>query len=184
MLVWEISTLQILHPFHTTNEPDQLEQFKWSFDGTYLARPVENGIAVYETNTMQLLKTRPVKIDHVTSFSWAPCSYMFSFWVPETVNNPARIGIYDLKTNLVMRTKNLFNVKDCLMTWQSTGSYLAVKVDRYTKAGKFSSANIEIFRLNEKEIPVEVLDMKGKLYYASIHFDRTYFCFVLGTKWR
>lgn len=46
------------------------------------------------------------------------------------------------------------------MVWQNDGEYLAVKVTRHTKSKKTLYNNIELFRLNETGIPVEMLDMK------------------------
>lgn len=46
------------------------------------------------------------------------------------------------------------------MVWQPEGAYLAVKVTRHTKSKKTLYNNIELFRLNESGIPVEMLDLK------------------------
>lgn len=46
------------------------------------------------------------------------------------------------------------------MVWQDQGDYLAVKVTRHTKSKKTLYNNIELFRLNETGVPVEMLDTK------------------------
>ena len=46
------------------------------------------------------------------------------------------------------------------MVWQNDGDFLAVKVTRHTKSKKTLYNNIELFRLNETGIPVDMLDMK------------------------
>jgi len=46
--------------------------------------------------------------------------------------------------------------------WQSNGEFLCVKVDRQTKAKKPTYTTLEIFRVKEKDIPVEVIEIKGK----------------------
>ena len=46
------------------------------------------------------------------------------------------------------------------MVWQDDGDYLAVKVTRHTKSKKTLYNNIELFRLNEPGVPVEMLDTK------------------------
>ena len=48
----------------------------------------------------------------------------------------------------------------CKIYFQNQGDYLCVKVDRHTKTKKPSSCNLEIFRLREKDIPVEVVEPK------------------------
>lgn len=61
-----------------------------------------------------------------------------------------------------LRQKNLFSVSEVQMYWQSTGSYLAVKVDRYTKTKKSTYTGFELFRVGEKECPMEVLELDNK----------------------
>ncbi|KAL3926109.1 MAG: hypothetical protein SGARI_005708 [Bacillariaceae sp.] len=46
------------------------------------------------------------------------------------------------------------------MVWHDDGDYLAVKVTRHTKSKKTLYNNIEIFRVKETGIPVEMLDVK------------------------
>ena len=46
------------------------------------------------------------------------------------------------------------------MVWHDQGDYLAVKVTRHTKSKKTFYNNIELFRLNESGVPVEMLDTK------------------------
>ena len=46
------------------------------------------------------------------------------------------------------------------MVWHDQGDYLAVKVTRHTKSKKTFYNNIELFRLNESSVPVEMLDTK------------------------
>jgi translation initiation factor 3 subunit B len=46
------------------------------------------------------------------------------------------------------------------MVWHPDGDYLAVKVTRHTKSKKTFYNNIELFRLRDQGIPVEMLDIK------------------------
>lgn len=48
------------------------------------------------------------------------------------------------------------------MYWQSNGDYLAVKVDRYTKTKKSTYTGFELFRIKERDIPIEVLELENK----------------------
>ncbi|VVB10278.1 unnamed protein product [Arabis nemorensis] len=48
------------------------------------------------------------------------------------------------------------------MYWQSSGEYLAAKVDRYTKTKKSTYSGFEIFRIKERDIPIEVLELDNK----------------------
>jgi len=51
-------------------------------------------------------------------------------------------------------------VTRCNIVWHDQGDYLAVKVTRHTKSKKTLYNNIELFRLNQSGVPVEMLDTK------------------------
>ena len=53
------------------------------------------------------------------------------------------------------------------MVWQNEGAYLGVKVTRHTKSKKTMYNNIELFRLNETGVPVEMLDIKDAVMALS-----------------
>lgn len=48
------------------------------------------------------------------------------------------------------------SVSECKMYWHPAGEYLAVKVDRYTKTKKSTYPGFELFRIKERDIPIEV----------------------------
>jgi translation initiation factor 3 subunit B len=48
------------------------------------------------------------------------------------------------------------------MHWQSAGDYLCVKMAR-KKTKKTTVQNFEIFRLKEKNVPVEILEMEDEV---------------------
>jgi translation initiation factor 3 subunit B len=87
-----------------------------------------------------------------------PSSYAIQ--APERTNIPAHVDVIEIPTRKKLRQKNLFNVTACNMVWQDDGDYLAVKVTRHTKSKKTLYNNIELFRLNEPGVPVEMLDTK------------------------
>lgn len=61
-----------------------------------------------------------------------------------------------------LRQKNLFSVSDCKMYWQNNGEYLAVQVVRHTKTKKSMYSGFELFRIKERDIPIEVLELDNK----------------------
>jgi translation initiation factor 3 subunit B len=79
---------------------------------------------------------------------------------PERDNAPAHVDLIEIPTRNKLRQKNLFNVTKCNMVWHPDGDYLAVKVTRHTKSKKTLYNNIELFRLRDQGIPVEMLDIK------------------------
>ncbi|KAG9292843.1 hypothetical protein G9A89_016205 [Geosiphon pyriformis] len=180
-IIWDVHSGTLLRSFPSSTTPDGAPNkitwpmFKWSSSDKYFARlSPKQLISVYETPEMGLLGKKSIKIDEVEDFEWAPSSEkdldkngdkkvredLISFWTPEIGNQPARVTLMQIPSKEIVRTKNLFNVSDCKMHWQSNGDFLCVKVDRHTKTKKSTFANLEIFRIREKDIPVEVIEIK------------------------
>ena len=147
----------------------QWPAFKWSSDEKYVARmkPGES-ISIYELPRMNLLDKTSYKIEGVVDFEWAPITpsrdgvktyeQLLSYWTPEIGSNPAKVGLMSVPGKEIVRTRNLFNVTDAKLHWQSEGKFMCVKVDRHSKSKKTGSTNLEIFRIREKGVPVEVVD--------------------------
>ena len=147
----------------------QWPAFKWSADEKYVARmKPQESISVYELPGMTLLDKHSIKIEGVMDFEWAPetakrdgiKSYeqLLCYWTPEIGSNPAKVGLMTLPSKEIVRTRNLFNVTDAKLHWQSEGKFICVKVDRHSKSKKSLATNLEIFRIREKGVPVEVVD--------------------------
>ncbi|KAL6964896.1 Eukaryotic translation initiation factor 3 subunit B [Sarracenia purpurea var. burkii] len=140
--------------------------FRWGGgkDDKYFARIGKNVISVYETETFTLIDKKSIKVDNVMDFSWSPTEPILALFVPELGggNQPARVSLVQIPSKEELRQKNLFSVSDCKMYWQSNGDYLAVKVDRYTKTKKSTYTGFELFRIKERDIPIEVLELENK----------------------
>ncbi|KAG8899662.1 Translation initiation factor 3 subunit b [Tulasnella sp. 403] len=159
---------------------------KWSPDDRFVARITPGQqISVYELPGMGLLDKKSVKVEGVVEFDWCPLidaeddqpatgagkekekkaakrprENFMVYWTPEILNQPARVTLMAFPSRTVLRTKNLFNVADAKLHWQNQGVYLCVKVDHYTKSKKSTYCNLEIFRVREKDFPVEVVEVK------------------------
>ncbi|KAI3742980.1 hypothetical protein L1987_60681 [Smallanthus sonchifolius] len=140
--------------------------FKWGGgkEDKYFARMGKNFISVYETETFGLIDKKSIKVENVMDFSWSPTDPIFALFVPELGggNQPARVSLFKIPSKEELRQKNLFSVSDCKMYWQSNGEYLAVKVYRYTKTKKSTYTNFELFRIKERDIPIEVFELDNK----------------------
>lgn len=134
--------------------------FQWSHDDKYLARMGKDLISVFETPSMKLLDKRSLATDGIHEFQFSPKANIIAYWAPEHKNQPAHVDLIELPSRKKLRQKNLFNVTKCSMVWQESGEYLGVKVTRHTKSKKTMFNNIELFRMNEPGIPVEMLDVK------------------------
>lgn len=143
---------------------------RWSPDDKYVARcNLGSSISIYEAPSMGMLDKKSVKIEGVLDFEWCPDATLGStpgkenilaYWCPEVENQPAKISIMAVPSRTTLRSKNIFNVADCKLHWQDQGEYLCVKVDRFTKTKKNIYTNLEIFRVKEKNYPVEVVELK------------------------
>jgi len=115
------------------------------------------------------LDKQSIKIPGVKDFSWSPKQNIISYMVPErdSGNSPAKVVLVEIPSRKELRQKNLFNVTDCKLHWQSRGKYLAVKIDRHTKNKKKTFVNFELFRVLEKDIPIENLELKDQVHAFS-----------------
>lgn len=182
-IIWDIATGKPLRSFQNIDLPGpavdeqgnpikrkvQWPAFKWSADEQYVARLTPGqSISVYELPRMSLLDKTTIRIEGVVDFDWAPTTpqrdavkkyeQLFCYWTPELGSNPAKVGLMSIPSKEVVRTRNLFNVSDAKLHWQSQSTYVCVKVDRHSKSKKSLATNLEIFRVREKGVPVEVID--------------------------
>ena len=182
-IIWDVETGKPLRSFVTLDLPGpttdaegnpikkklQWPAFKWSADAKYVARmnPAQ-GISIYELPRMNLLDKKSINIEGVMDFEWCPATpnregiktyeQLFCYWTPELGSQPAKVGLMTVPSKEVVRTRNLFNVSDAKLHWQSNADFLCVKVDRHSKSKKSLATNLEIFRIREKGVPVEVVD--------------------------
>ncbi|OLN90318.1 Eukaryotic translation initiation factor 3 subunit B [Colletotrichum chlorophyti] len=177
-VIWDIETGKPLRSFANLDMEgmDEAKQrkllwpaFKWSADDKYVARlNYGTGISIYELPRMNLLDKTSVKIEGIMEFDWAPATpqregvknyeQLLCYWTPEIGSNPAKVGLMSIPSKEVVRQLPLFSVSDAKLHWQSDASYLCVKVDRHSKSKKSQATTLEIFRIKEKGVPVEVVD--------------------------
>lgn len=182
-IIWDVATNKPLRSFQTLDmpgpatDPDgnpikqkiQWPAFKWSADAKYVARMTPGqSVSVYELPSMRLMDKVSVKIEGIQDFEWCPATpqrheqkeyeQLFCYWTPELGSNPAKVGLMSIPSKEIVRTRNLFNVSDAKLHWQSDSAFVCVKVDRHSKSKKSLATNLEIFRVREKGVPVEVVD--------------------------
>ncbi|KZT30474.1 translation initiation factor eIF-3b [Neolentinus lepideus HHB14362 ss-1] len=172
----------------------QWPAFKWSPDDKFVARVTPGQqISVYELPSMGLQAKKSIKIEGVVDFEWCPLGdkdredaekaekeakggakttrkvkeNMLAYWTPEVANQPARVTLMKFPSRSILRQKNLFNVSECKIYWQNQGDFLCVRVDRHTKTKKTLFCNLEIFRVREKDYPVEVVELKDTVLEFS-----------------
>lgn len=170
IIIWDVKTGTKKRGFHCDN-PNPWPVFKWSNDGKFFARMATDALSIYETPSFGLIDKKSLKIKGLRDFSWSPTDNIIAYWTGEERDTPARVTLIELPSNTTLCNKNLFAVADCRMHWQKSGSYLCIKVDRYKskkeekdgmKYGGLSH-NFNIFRIREKEIPVDIVEVKDPI---------------------
>mmetsp|Transcript_18275 Transcript_18275/g.61120 ORF Transcript_18275/g.61120 Transcript_18275/m.61120 type:complete len:686 (-) Transcript_18275:133-2190(-) len=170
VIVWNISTGAQLRAFPGPKELNQMSWpiFRWSHDGEYLARLGEDCIHCYESSTMKLIRENKsekrvsVRVDGVRDFAWCPADNRIAYWVPELGNSPARVTVIEMPSREEIRQKNLFNLHDVRLSWHPQGDFLGVKVDRHTKTKKTIYTTFELFRVRDRNVAIEVLELEPK----------------------
>ncbi|KAI0686490.1 translation initiation factor eIF-3b [Cytidiella melzeri] len=186
--VWNIKTGNLLRTFPSSppgsedgaKKQMQWPTLKWSSDDQFVGRVTPDlQISVYELPSMRLHDKKSIKIEGVVDFEWCPQGdkdrdeaekaeqagkkpkeNLLAYWTPEVMNQPARVTVINFPSRAILRQKNLFSVTECKLHWQNQGDFLCVKVDRHTKTKKSIFCNLEIFRVREKDFPVEVVELK------------------------
>nr|XP_002130037.1 eukaryotic translation initiation factor 3 subunit B-like [Ciona intestinalis] len=181
--VWEIFTGLKKRSFHAdmSGEDRQWPIFKFvSYDGKYFARKAKGVLSVYETPSMGLVDKKSIAIDGISEFFWSPADNMLAFWIPENNQIPARVTILAIPSKKEVRVKNLFNVSDIRLNWHKQGKFLCVKVDRYNKAKKANISNFEIFHIMEKQVPVDIVELKEQVIAFAWEPTGNKFCCLHG----
>jgi len=163
LIVWDVKSGKELRRFQGNKDGDEMvwPAFQWSHDDQFFARLGDDCIYVYESVSMKLIKDKQdkrtsVHIDGVHQFIWSPTDNYVSLWVPEHLNQPAKVVLMELPSRTELRQKNLFSVADLRMTWHDQGHFLCVKVDKHSKSKKTLNSAFELFRMRDKDVPIEV----------------------------
>jgi translation initiation factor 3 subunit B len=176
-VIWDVETGRPLRSFQNldtapTDDPKRAKfawpAFKWSADDKYVARMTPGqSISVYELPGMLLLNKTSIKIEGVQEFDWAPATasregvktyeQLLCYWTPDSGSNPAKFCLMSLPSKEIVRMQTIFNVTDAKLHWQSDASYLCIKVDRHNRNKKFLETSLQVFRIKEKGVPLEVV---------------------------
>ena len=178
VIVWEIRDQSNRRQFKSDGYTEN-SGFKWSHSGSYLARclPDSSRITIYETTNFTLLDKRPIDVPHVREIEWNPAYDQLACWcsAAEATQVPARILIFGLPSKTELRSVNVFGAMGCQLFWHPEGTYMAAKVEKYSKVKKDGnqtkytglSQNLHVFWAKEKGIPVELVELKGPLNSLS-----------------
>lgn len=176
LLVWDVSAGKLLRGFAVAETEPAINSptgaatpaaptvtwpiIKFSFDDKYAARVQGNVLYVYKVPEFTLLDKKSQTIEGLRDFSWSPVDHSLVHWTSGSEDIPSRVSLVAIPSRVIKRTKNLFNVNTCQVHWQSRGDYLCVQVERHSRNKKIVFSNLELFRLREKEVPIDCLEFK------------------------
>jgi translation initiation factor 3 subunit B len=167
-------------------KPVDFPHFLWSHDGKYFAEGKESheateetarivgGISVRDTTTetFEMIKDDMGKrtrlpFDQLHTFQWSPKDNYIAAWTLEKEGNskeggqqPARLTIMEIPSRRELASRSRTQV-DASMHWQSEGDYLCLLVTKLVgKQKKKGATNLEIFRIREKNVPVDGVEIK------------------------
>jgi len=182
VVIWDVRTGEEKRAFKNEGAKDKpMEPFQWSHDGKYFAKMTEDAIQVYSTEDFKLLDKKSIKLSGVKEFKWSPTQNIIAAYIPgqDAGQNPARIVLIDIPSRKEIRQKNLFSVSEIALFWHPDGTYLAVKVDRQ-KSKNTKSYSFELFRLKERDVPIEVLEIPSPVLTFAWEPKGHRFCLVHG----
>ncbi|RZC15215.1 Eukaryotic translation initiation factor 3 subunit B, partial [Glycine soja] len=114
--------------------------FKYYLFSLFLYGLVEEMIKYFARMGKNVLSV--VKVENIMDFCWSSTDPIIALVVPDMGggNQPARVSLIQIPSKEELRQKNLFSVGDCKITY--TG--------------------FELFRIKERDIPIEVLELENK----------------------
>ncbi|KAF7456245.1 putative eukaryotic translation initiation factor [Cryptosporidium felis] len=174
--VWHVLSGRLLRCFSTPNVilnrggSENGRHFIWSSTGNYIAHCSDKGeLFVYESSTMTLVEDpttgakNPLKYP-LQFFDWSPEEDNLSIWCPERGDTPGRLTLLSIKSRKELAIKNVFNVREASVHWQPKGQYMCLKALVSRRAGKKAKkeyTQLEIFRVKEKNVPVDTVHVEG-----------------------
>lgn len=179
LCIWDIATGLLCATFPLVKGPNtNWPLIRWSYNDKYCARMVGETLVVHDaTNNFQPLASKGLKVPGVRDFSFAPTgvevapfrkgdepSVLLAYWTPETNNMSCKASVVEVPRGRVLKTVNFVQVSNVTLHWQNNSQYLAFNVTRHTKSGKTHFSNLDICRLTEKDIPVEKIEFKERVF--------------------
>lgn len=165
--IFRVLTGECIKMFKTptvTPRGGEFPHFLWSHDGQYFAECNETSIFIRESSTGEYVKDeagkkKPLKYDGLASFDWSPKQNVISAWIPEKNNNPARLVLTEIPSRRELASRSRTQC-EAQMHWQSEGDYLCLHVTKLSKTKKKGASNLEIFRIRDRNIPVDMVEVK------------------------
>lgn len=178
LIVWDLRTVggkaKMVREFkQLVRERDDVDS-QWSPDGRYLMRLDRDGttkkelLKVYDASApgMPLLNKRSIAVAGARDVVFPPAGKnIAAWWCPEgDSDTPAVVRLMSFPERKVIREKNLFMVVGCKMHWHPDGTFLCVQVTRHSKTKKTQFTQFQLFRVNERDVPIQMIEVKQKVH--------------------
>ncbi|CAL9736970.1 eukaryotic translation initiation factor 3 subunit B [Monosporozyma servazzii] len=181
LCIWDIATGLLSATFPVVKSEFLVWPFvKWSYNDQFCARLVGDTLVVHDsTKKFAPMESKTLKVAGIRDFEFAPTevqllpirsnkpdpSVLLAYWTPETNNMSCKATIVDVGRNngRVIKTVNLVQVSNVTLNWQNNSEYLCFNVERHTKSKKTFFSNLEICKLNEKDVPVQKIELKHRV---------------------
>ncbi|EPR58434.1 putative eukaryotic translation initiation factor [Toxoplasma gondii TgCatPRC2] len=108
-------------------------------------------------------------------FEWSPTENIISVWIKGSEDAPGRLLLVEIPSRRELSSKNVYNVKGASMHWQSKGDFLCLRTVAFKKTGKKGKkefTQLEIFRMREKDIPVDNVQLNDVA--VQLHWEEGY----------
>ncbi|EUD68298.1 translation initiation factor 3 subunit B [Plasmodium inui San Antonio 1] len=171
--IWRVITGKLLRSFITPEfsaRDKSYNYFLWSPDDKYIACiGKQKEVYVYELPSMLLMedhekKRTPLKYSFVKEFDWSPVDNIVSIWIPGSNVTPGTLILVDIPSRKELVSRKIYDVVHASIHWQSKGDYLCLKTTiekKISKKSKKEFTQLEIFRIREKNIPVDNIQIEG-----------------------
>jgi len=142
------------------------------------AAPEAAAAAAAAPVAVRLLGDAPLYMPGFTEASWAPAGRnVFVVFSPEKDANPANVRFVSVPSLETIKTKAFFNVIETSLSWHPDGTFLCLRnvtpspqLQRKLRSSKKTvtpedyvgntTSSLEVFRMDEKDFPVEMIPLK------------------------
>ncbi|MDP2439090.1 MAG: hypothetical protein Q8P67_25365, partial [archaeon] len=169
IVIWDVRTEQTISRHALDSSRDRnWPIFTWSHDDKYFARKSSKGISVVEVASKtkikdSLGKAKDLEIPGLVDYSWSPSQNIIACYISAEGNRPARVDLIEIPSRRVLQTRTSQYVDSVHLIWHPQGDFLGALFVRFNKSQTKKSNHLEIFRLRQKLIPTEALDIADEI---------------------
>lgn len=179
LCVWDIETELLVTTFDIIKSEYLVWPFvRFSYDDNYCARMVGDTLVVYDCEKgFTPIDSKNLRVPGIRDFSFAPAGVqlqtakpgdkplvVLAYWTPETNNAACAGNLVDVRSGKLLKAVNLVQVSNVTIHWQNNAEFVCFNAERHSKTGKTLFSNLEICKLNGKDVVVEKIDLKDRVF--------------------